>query len=370
MHFPTFQGRGWSVTVCHTRLVLPTPSLQHAEGLFPAACDRENTLVSAPTASVLNRLACLREEEVFDEGLSATEGAPPKCTGWSGMGKPMLAGTGYTVREMYDGQSLASPLACGVQAVQRVGGSRRIVHELLKALSHTCIGRLPGTREGHVVSNVSEAALKKAVADELAARSLRLNREEEKDRRDVPAEVRFLDLILRAAGDTEVSSGAFSRGVTVGLGARPFRLPWCAQTRCREVCQSREIPSTTLKTNSRKTLLGNRTAPQFPHSRPKRARSSTLVDGRRSAKAAPRRGRRQAQWSRDRADLVRWFQRDRRQPKGSDQRPTQGSSRSRPQTSLAGMGEGRRACFCSGVAEAHRQVPIHPRDWHLVGVIK
>ena len=44
------------------------------------------------------------------------------------------------------------------------------------------------------------------------------------DRNDVPIDIRFLDLLLRAAGDTEVGLGRFAKGVRVGPGARMPRL--------------------------------------------------------------------------------------------------------------------------------------------------
>ena len=44
-----------------------------------------------------------------DEGSSAGEGTKPQGSGWTGAGRPMQVGVGYTVRGLCDGQSLASP---------------------------------------------------------------------------------------------------------------------------------------------------------------------------------------------------------------------------------------------------------------------
>ena len=63
-----------------------------------------------PESSISSRL---REEPKSDD-TSADEGTPPKGAGWRGKGPPMEIGTGYSSREICDGQTLAS----------RVGGPR------------------------------------------------------------------------------------------------------------------------------------------------------------------------------------------------------------------------------------------------------
>ena len=52
-----------------------------------------------------------------------------------------------------------------------------------------------------------------------------LMRRKEGDRTDVPIDFRFLDLLLRTAGDLEVCLGKYAQGVRVGPGTRMPRLP-------------------------------------------------------------------------------------------------------------------------------------------------
>ena len=49
------------------------------------------------------------QEQDSSEGSSADEGARLSGAGWTGTGKPVHVGVGYTVRDFCDGQSLASP---------------------------------------------------------------------------------------------------------------------------------------------------------------------------------------------------------------------------------------------------------------------
>ena len=68
------------------------------------------------------------------------------------------------------------------------------------------------------------------------------------DREDVPIDFRFLQLLLKAAGDPDVSLGEFARGVRVGPGARLPRLQLF--TRRSESGNSR---SRTIQTTGKKT---------------------------------------------------------------------------------------------------------------------
>ena len=220
--------------VCHCRLEQPC----HADSIisvyrdmFPEAYDRDAVTTAAPSAEVLNRLARLREEQDSDEGSTADEGAPTRGTGWTGRGPPMQVGSGYTRRDVCDGQSLASPGRWPVEnrsypehevwlAVSRLfmDFSRRVgTPALLVSLALGKVSESP-----FFVEDI--AALKKTVVEKLAAHGLDLNREDD-DRADVPIDFRFLDLLLRAASDPEVALGSFSRGVRVGPGVRLPRLP-------------------------------------------------------------------------------------------------------------------------------------------------
>ena len=66
--------------------------------------------------------------------------------------------------------------------------------------------------------------LQNAVIAELESRGLLLERIAG-DRKDVPADFRYLDLLLRAAGSTEIGMGRYAQGVCVGPGVRMPRLP-------------------------------------------------------------------------------------------------------------------------------------------------
>ena len=77
---------------------------------FPGAYDRHDTSASVPaTSAQLNYLAALREEPDSSESSSADEEATASGAGWTGTGKPMQIGVGFTVRDFCDGQSLPSP---------------------------------------------------------------------------------------------------------------------------------------------------------------------------------------------------------------------------------------------------------------------
>ena len=99
--------------VCHCR----ADQACHADSIiavyretFPLAYDRSNTTAAAaPSAEVLNRLAQQREVPESDDGSTADEGAPGRGSGWVGTCRPMQIGSGYTRRDICDGQSLASP---------------------------------------------------------------------------------------------------------------------------------------------------------------------------------------------------------------------------------------------------------------------
>ena len=56
-----------------------------------------------------NYLEEVREEPDSSGGSRADEEAAAVGTGWTGTGKPLQIGVGYTVRYICDGQSLASP---------------------------------------------------------------------------------------------------------------------------------------------------------------------------------------------------------------------------------------------------------------------
>ena len=65
--------------------------------------------------------------------------------------------------------------------------------------------------------------LKASAIAELHGRGIHLERKTG-DREDVPIDKRYLDLLLRAAGDPEVGLGEYAQGIRVGPGVRMPRL--------------------------------------------------------------------------------------------------------------------------------------------------
>ena len=235
---PVLRETLWTMSglrlVCHCK---PTQEC-HGDAIirefrqhFPDAFDREAPVSEPPSSRVLNYLARLREEPESEADTSPDEGAPPKCTGWRGNGAPMLVGVGYTSREFCDGQSLASPGRWPVQQRRYPGspqwkevadlfmnyaernGSAALLLSLAVGRVEQCPFDPRGVRE-----------LKEATVEALQRHGLELGRKDA-DRTDLPIDFRYLDLLLRAAGDPEVHLGSFAEGVRVGPGARLPRLP-------------------------------------------------------------------------------------------------------------------------------------------------
>ena len=124
----------------------------------------------------------------------------------------MEVGLGYTSREICDGQGLHA--ASGpIMEFTRWHGTAA----LLTRLAMGQVTESPFEEE-------AVTRLKEQVVRSLAEQGLHLNRHPE-DREDLPVDYRFLQLLLTAAEDPEVSIGEFARGVRVGPGARLPRQP-------------------------------------------------------------------------------------------------------------------------------------------------
>ena len=176
-------------------------------------------------------MAILREEPSSDEGSTADEGVPDKGSGWVGSGPPMRVGVGYTARDMCDGQGLPSPGRWPIasrrypaspiwKAVTRKFEQFSTQYGTAELLMNLALSRV----QENPFSEKDIQNLKEDVIDELEQAGLELKREEN-DRRDVPIDFRYLDLLLKAAEDAEVGLGQFSQGVRVGPSARMPRLP-------------------------------------------------------------------------------------------------------------------------------------------------
>ena len=199
--------------------------------LYPGAYDRDSTTERVPTSEELNLLATLRQEPSSDEGSSADEGVPGKDSGWVGSGPPMRVGVGYTARDICDGQGLPSPGRWAIpsrrypassswKTVTRKFEQFSAQYGTPELLMNLALGRVQ--ENPFCEKDIRE--LKQEIISELEQAGLELKREEN-DRRDVPIDFRYLDLLLRAAEDPEVGLGQFSQGVRVGPSARMPRLP-------------------------------------------------------------------------------------------------------------------------------------------------
>ena len=199
--------------------------------LHPREYDRERTTERVPTSEELNLMATLREEPPSDEGSSADEGVPSNGSGWVGSGPPMRVGAGYTARDMCDGQTLPSlgrwpvasrryPTTPIWKAVARKYEQFSAQYGTAELLTNLALGRVKESP----FSEKDIQDLKQDVINELERAVLELKREAN-DRRDVPIDFRYLDLLLRAAEDPEVGLGRFSQGVRVGPSVRMPRIP-------------------------------------------------------------------------------------------------------------------------------------------------
>ena len=220
--------------VCHCRATEDCHGdvlIEEFRKLYPVAHDRNQPCGDPPGHEILSFLARLREEPESDEGSSPDEGVPGKYAGHRGNGPPMKVGVGYVQREFCDGQSLASP-------GRWPPGSRVYPSSTVWSSVQECFLRFTshyGTEKLLVdlaMGKVEESPfppdeilqLKQAVIEVAARAGIRILRKSG-DRVDVPIDYRFLDVLLRAADDPEIGLGEFAQGVKVGPGTRMPRLP-------------------------------------------------------------------------------------------------------------------------------------------------
>ena len=138
----------------------------------------------------------------------------------------MMVGTGYTSREFFDGESLASPGRWPV-AMRRYPSNSHwsrvasfyLNHGSVRLFMELALGSVPSCP----FSDESITDLKNQVILELEQAGL--GDRTSSDRVEVRIDNRYVDLLLRAAEDPKVGSGGFSRSVRAGPGARLPRLP-------------------------------------------------------------------------------------------------------------------------------------------------
>ena len=199
--------------------------------LFPSAYDRSATEQRPPTSSELNLLAAHRQEQLSDDGSSADEDVPERGSGWTGIGSPLQAGNGYTSRDYCDGQGLPSPGRWPVQNRRYPSTERwkKVMTKFSVFVKARCkpdllIALAMGRVETCPFDPSEISRLKGSIVANLASDGLELERRPG-DREDVPIDFRFLGLLLAAADVPEVGLGNFAQGVRVGPGTRMPRLP-------------------------------------------------------------------------------------------------------------------------------------------------
>ena len=215
--------------LCHCRVTEKC----HADNLrdlfrdwHPHAFD-PSSAARPPLSTELNILVKAREdrEDSEESGLEDAEAEAPQ--GWPGTGKPMVIGSGYVERRLCDGQGLCSPGACA--RGDRCYPSSQIWTSLsrlflataesissFQLLSELALGR-------HARSPFGQDVVKRLRDDVkvILARESILFERVEGDRTDVPIDFRLLGGLLKAA----VSIAPFAQGVRVGPGSRMPRCP-------------------------------------------------------------------------------------------------------------------------------------------------
>ena len=142
----------------------------------------------------LNYLAELREEPDSSGGSSADEEAKPPGTGWTGTGKPMQVGVGYTVRDLCDGQTLAPPgrWPLSMRRYPRSDDWKAVVWLVkrfsecfgtAKLLMDLALGRVKGPFRNEAVRELRDETVKV-----LSSRGLQLRRESG-DRDELPIDL-------------------------------------------------------------------------------------------------------------------------------------------------------------------------------------
>ena len=382
--------------VCHCR----ADQACHADSIiavyketFPLAYDRNNTTAAAaPSAEVLNRLAQQREVPESDDGSTADEGAPGRGSGWVGTCKPMQIGSGYTRRDICDGQSLASPGRWAVEhRTYPDDETWRSVSSLYTDFSRR-VGT-PALLTSLALGKVSECpfspdsiqSLKQSIVKNLASRGLNLDRQVG-DREDVPIDFRYLDLLLRASRDPEVALGSFAKGVRVGPGARLPRLPALYRPKRKWKLADQGDPDDYRE----EELAGD---PLWKKNYPTLAALSDKVkdvlDDQSERGQVLKLSEREARIQYPDLVVAALGANKKEKPNGiisarvlfdgsngiavnrrtrirDQERSPVAADLKRVMREKARLGQ-RTFALTADVAEAHRQIPIHPRDWHLLG---
>ena len=154
---------------CHADILISAYS-----SAFPDAFDWNDVPASPPpTSDQLNHLAELRDEHDSSEGSTADGGSRPSESGWTGTGRPMQVGIGFSVRDFCDGQTLASPdrWPPALPSVRHLEGSCGSGQKVLRTFRDNEAPDGSGTRTRQGIP-----FLKDEVVSVLSSRGLKLNR--------------------------------------------------------------------------------------------------------------------------------------------------------------------------------------------------
>ena len=357
---------------------------------FPDSFDRSSLVQRPPTASELDLLAQKREEPASDDGSTADEDSPPKGAGWQGTGRPMTVGVDYTSREYCDGQALASPGRWPISAPRYPQSAswkavvacfskfseRRCTTELLMDLA---LGRVKSCPFG--ADEIR--SLKEEIVDSLTSAGHELS-QEEADRKDVQIDFRFLDSLQRCAEDPEVGLGKFALRVRVGPGVGMPRLPAMYRPKRRWRLASQTDPldyleeDASTETTWRENYASiDELTEQVVDVMEDQARRGQLI--KLSEAEAKVRFLDLASLGANRKDKPGGVVSARVLFDGNHGLKVNTRTSFRDQERAPISSDLKRAmrekalqaiptfALTADVSEAHRQIPVHPRDWHLLG---
>ena len=328
----------------------------------------------------------------MDSGESGLEeevvGAP---SGWPGKGKPMVIGSGYMERRLCDGQGLCSP---GLWAPE----DRKYPQSPhWKELSRLFLCTAESVASVELLSELALSRHGKSPFNEEVVRKLRgdtkaiLEREgipferNEHDRTDVPIDFRLLGGLLQAAEDPEVSIASFIEGVRVGPGSRMPRCPklyakkrkWRIPDQRQQVDVDEELATQGVWNKNYATLSSFRAEVEdvlrdqasrgqvliLPEAEAKEKFPNLVVASLGAQKKEKPGGVVSARVLFDgtNGNFVNTSTHLRDQERAPVAADLKRLMREKAKTGEVTFG------LTADVKEAHRQVPIHPDDWHLLG---
>ena len=192
-----------------------------------------------------------------------------------------------------------------------------------------------------------------------------------------------MQLVLDLAGDPKVALSSFSPAVRVGPNVRMFRLPASANRSCAGVSQSKWALWNILKSTRAQRVFGEGTTRHW-HLLGNRVARTSLKGTDHCSSGARGQGRYPAlviaslganrKEKRDGRitarvlfDGTNGLEVNKRTRVRDQERATVAADLKRSMRAKAARGE-KTFAVTANVTEAHRQVPIHPQDWRLLGV--